>query len=106
LRGETPDFPFGKVITMDVKLAPDTVATALRYARPARAFLVVPNAKHGEFLVEDCEVPNLESLEGLLDQGFDPLGPTGPAYWRFTKSHYYSTMLTEKGVVLAITKRS
>jgi len=60
----------------------------------------------GEQAVE-CEVPDLEELGDVIDQGFDPHAPGGPTYWRITASGiYYSTMLTVKGIVLSITKPS
>lgn len=68
-----------------------------------RACLAVVVKEH-EVEVEECEVPDLASLDGVIDEGFDPDGPCGPTYWRITASHYYSTMLTKKGVVLSITK--
>ena len=80
----------------------DRVATTLRCARPVKAVLVVPKGEN-EFEIDECEVPDLESLD-VIDHGFDPHGPCGPTYWRITASHYYSTMLTEKGVLLSISK--
>jgi hypothetical protein len=91
-------------MTMDISSIPDTTATALRYARPVRAVRCVPNGKDGNYLVSGCEVPNLESLDGVIDQGFDPTGPCGPTYWRYTKSHYYSTILTATGIFLTVTE--
>jgi hypothetical protein len=104
---------------MDIKLTSEKVALTnksrnidplnehmvafLRRARPMKAFLVV-RKRGNEFKIKECEVPNLESLDAVIDQGFDPNGPCGPTYWRMTESHYYSTMLTEQGVVLAITE--
>jgi hypothetical protein len=76
--------------------------TTLREAVPVRAMLITPKGNH-EFTAKDCEVPNLRSLEGVIDQGFDPEGPVGPTYWRRTSSRYYSTIATAKGVVLSIT---
>jgi hypothetical protein len=88
---------------MNIKLTPDSMATILRHARPMKAFLMVPKGEN-KYEVHDCEAPDLESLDGVIDQGFDPHGGCGPTYWRMTASHYYSTMLTEKGVMLSITK--
>ena len=90
---------------MNHKATSDYMTTILRYVRPARACLVVQKGGN-EFEVDECEVPDLESLDDVIDQGFDPHGPCGPTYWRITASHYYSTMLTEKGVVLSIGKRT
>jgi hypothetical protein len=79
------------------------LATFLRHARPICAVLALPKGEN-EVDARACEIPDLQSLKGVIDQGFDPDGPGGPTYWRMTASHCYSTMLTEKGVMLAITK--
>jgi|SRR5580704_6986285 hypothetical protein len=88
---------------MNIELTPESTATVLRYARPVRACLVVPKGG-SEFEADEYEIPDLESLDGVIDQGFDPHGGCGPTYWRVTASHYYSTILTEKGILLSITK--
>jgi hypothetical protein len=87
---------------LEPMLDADCMATILRDARPIRAARVVLIGEN-KAKVDECEAPDLESLD-VVDQGFDPHGPCGPTYWRVTASHYYSTMLTEKGIMLSITK--
>ena len=60
--------------------ADDPVVKFIRRVRPTRAFVVV-----GAQAVE-CEVPDLEELGDVIDQGFDPHAPAGPTYWRITAS--------------------
>jgi hypothetical protein len=82
----------------------DPMATLLRNARPLRATLVTLKGENLEAEIKECEVPDLQKLEGVIYEGFDPLGIAGPTYYRVTSSHYYSTMFTQKGIQLAITE--
>jgi hypothetical protein len=87
-----------------VRSPTDPMAALLRDARPERAVFVV--VKGRDYELYECAVPDLKALDGVISQGFDPRGVCGPTYWRYTASHYYSTMLTQKGIVLVITKFS
>jgi hypothetical protein len=78
----------------------EAVGIVLRDAQPEKAFLVHLNEKKAV----ECDVPDLRTLEGITDQGFDPQGVLGPTYYRMTETHYYSTFFTKEGVTLTITK--
>jgi hypothetical protein len=82
----------------------DPMAAFLRCARPIRAARIVLNDADDAVESIECEVPDLEALDGVLRQGFDPQGPGGPTYFRVTEDFYYSTMLTKNGVMLSITE--
>lgn len=49
--------------------------------------------------------PRSKALDGVIDQGFDPQGVL-PDVLPYNRIHYYSTMLTKEGAMLAITKLS
>jgi hypothetical protein len=63
---------------------------------------VVETSKPGLMRIRECKVPDLKTLDGVIEEGYDPNGIAGPTYYRITTSWYYSTILAEYGVFLCI----
>jgi hypothetical protein len=63
----------------------------MREARPTTGFWItlLPG---GRAEMTPWNTADHSWLDGIIDEGFDPLGILGPTYWRFDDTYYYSVV--------------
>jgi hypothetical protein len=75
----------------------------MREARPARGSWVTLSSDGGWAEITPWKVANHPWLDGIIDEGFDPVGVLGPTYWRFDDTYYYSVVQWRNDFCLLIT---
>jgi len=64
----------------------------MRGARPTTGFWITLLPVGGRAEMTPWKIADDHWLDGIIDEGFDPVGILGPTYWRFDDTYYYSVV--------------
>jgi hypothetical protein len=64
----------------------------MREVRPTTGFWITLLPLGGRAEMTPWKIADSRWLDGIIDEGFDPVGNLGPTYWRFDDTYYYSVV--------------